>query len=101
LRRNDAGESKGVAFLGRRTLYRVREGEAASREKEKKASVGRGKAELFPLQGGSGRLHLQWWLQPLLKPLTITEKKMFTIIEIRLKKVDKKSRIKKIKASNG
>jgi len=32
----------------------VREGEAASREKEK-ASVGRGKAQLFPLQGGEGK----------------------------------------------
>jgi hypothetical protein len=55
------GDPRGYALLGRRTLYRVREGEAASREKEK-ASVGRGKAELFPLQGGEVRLNLQWSL---------------------------------------
>jgi hypothetical protein len=49
------GGSKGVCPLGRRT--QVREGEAASVRKE--ASVGRGKAERFPLQGGSVRLNLQ------------------------------------------
>jgi len=59
LRRNDVGGgSKGVGPFGRRTLYGVREGEAASPKKEK-ASVGRGKAELFSLQGGSVRLNLQ------------------------------------------
>jgi len=30
----------------------------------KQASVGRGKAERFPLQGGSGRLNLLWSLHP-------------------------------------
>jgi len=60
------GDPRGYALLGRRTLHCVREGEAASREKEK-ASVGRGKAELFPLQGGLGRLNLKWSLQPFLK----------------------------------
>jgi hypothetical protein len=53
-----SGDPRGHALLGRRTLYGVREGEAASREKEK-ASVGRGKAELFPLQGGEVRLNLK------------------------------------------
>jgi len=48
-------------------------------EKEK-ASVGRGKAELFPLQGGEGRLNLKWSLQPFLKAFIITEKKMFPFI---------------------
>jgi hypothetical protein len=45
------GGSKGVCPLGRRT--QVREGEAASAREQ--ASVGRGKAERFPLQGGSGK----------------------------------------------
>jgi len=45
-----SGESKGVGSLGRKTLYGVRDGEAGSR-KRSEASVGRGKAELFPLQG--------------------------------------------------
>jgi len=80
LRRNDVGgDPRGYALLGRRTLYGVREGEAASREKEK-ASVGRGKAELFPLQGGSGRLNLQWSLLPSPKPLPITEIEMLLVL---------------------
>jgi hypothetical protein len=45
-----SGDSKGVCPLGRRTSYGVREGEAENR-KRSEASVGRGKAELFPLQG--------------------------------------------------
>ena len=49
------GGSKGVCPLGRRT--QVREGEAASAREQ--ASVGRGKAERFPLQGGSVRLNLK------------------------------------------
>jgi hypothetical protein len=66
------GDPRGYALLGRRTLCGVREGEAASREKEK-ASVGRGKAELFPLQGGSVRLNLKRSLFPFLKTFPITE----------------------------
>jgi len=45
-----SGDSKGVCPLGRRTRLSVREGEAGSR-KRSEANVGRGKAELFPLQG--------------------------------------------------
>jgi len=45
------GGSKGVCPFGRRTLYGVREGEAESTRKQ--ASVGRGKAKLFPLQSDS------------------------------------------------
>jgi len=36
-----------------KVLYLAREGEAASAREQ--ASVGRGKAERFPLQGGSGK----------------------------------------------
>jgi len=57
------GGSKGVCPLGRRTLHGVREGEAGSR-KRSEASVGRGKAELFPLQRDSGRLNLPMSLHP-------------------------------------
>jgi len=64
LRRNDVGGIQGgMPSLVAGRFSGVREGEVASREKEK-ASVGRGKAELFPLQGGSGRLNLKWSLQP-------------------------------------
>ncbi len=52
------GGSKGICPLGRRTFYGVREGEAESR-KRNEASVGRGKAQLFPLQRDSVRLNLQ------------------------------------------
>jgi len=61
------GGSKGVCPLGRRTSYRVREGEAASARKQ--ASVGRGKAELFPLQGVRVRLNLPMSLHPSLNTL--------------------------------
>jgi len=44
-----SGGSKGVWPLGRRTRLSVREGEAESARKQ--VNVGRGKAELFPLQG--------------------------------------------------
>jgi hypothetical protein len=62
------GGSKGVCPFGRRTFYGVREGEAESR-KRSEASVGRGKAELFPLQGGSVRLNLPMSLHPSLNTL--------------------------------
>jgi hypothetical protein len=45
-----SGESKGLDPLGRKTLHGVRDGEAESR-KRSEASVGRGKAQLFLLQG--------------------------------------------------
>ncbi len=61
------GGSKGVCPFGRRTLYGVREGEAESERKQ--ASVGRGKAELFPLQGGLVRLNLPMSLHPSLNAL--------------------------------
>jgi len=62
------GGSKGVCLLGRRTLYGVREGEAESR-KRSEASVGRGKAQLFPLQRDSVRLNLPISLHPSLNIL--------------------------------
>jgi len=62
------GGSKGVCPLGRRTSYGVREGEAGSRERSE-ASVGREKAELFPLQRDSVRLNLPMSLQPSLNAL--------------------------------
>ncbi len=62
------GGSKGICPLGRRTLYGVREGEAESR-KRSEASVGRGKAQLFPLQRDSGRLNLPMSLHPSLNTL--------------------------------
>jgi len=62
LRSDVVGESKGVCPLGRRTLGSVREGEAGSDGIG--ATVGRGNAERFPLQGVRGRLNLQWSLQP-------------------------------------
>jgi len=64
------GGSKGICPLGRRTLYGVREGEAESR-KRSEASVGRGKAQLFPLQGDSGRLNLPMSLHPSLNNILI------------------------------
>jgi hypothetical protein len=62
------GGSKGVCPFGRRTLYGVREGEEGSC-KRSEASVERGKAELFPLQGDSGRLNLPMSLHPSLNTL--------------------------------
>jgi hypothetical protein len=62
------GGSKGVCPFGRRTFYGVREGEAESR-KWSEASVGRGKAELFPLQRDSVRLNLLMSLHPSLNAL--------------------------------
>jgi hypothetical protein len=46
----------------------VREGEAGSR-KRSEANVGRGKAELFPLQRDSGRLNLPMSLHPSLNTI--------------------------------
>jgi len=57
-----SGDSKGVCPLGRRTRLSVREGEAGSRERSE-ADVGRGKAELFPLQRVLGRLNPPMSLQ--------------------------------------
>jgi hypothetical protein len=62
------GGSKGVCLFGRRTLYGVREGEAGSC-KRNEASVGKGKAELFPLQSDSVRLNLPMSLHPSLNTL--------------------------------
>jgi hypothetical protein len=62
------GGSKGICPLGRRTLYGVREGEAVSR-KRSEASVGRRKAQLFPLQRDSVRLNLPMSLHPSLNTI--------------------------------
>jgi len=51
------GESKGVCLLGRRAGVNVLPEKGRQRAVRKQASVGRGKAKLFPLQGGSLRLN--------------------------------------------
>jgi len=74
------GDPRGYALLGRRMLYGVREGEAAS--------CGEGEGERWkgesgavpPPRGVRERLNLQWSLQPLLKASPITEKKRLPLL---------------------
>ncbi len=56
----------------------AREGEAESR-KQSEASVGRGKAELFPLQGDSGRLNLPMSYLLSSKTFFLLEEKTLTL----------------------
>jgi len=53
------GGSKGVCPLGHRAGVNVLPEKGRQRAVRKQASVGRGKAKLFPLQSGSLRLNLQ------------------------------------------